>query len=174
MSQKSRPVPTPEQRKFMEIRDSTEKAMLDKIYQAIEDAALGMAKEMQSVGLQLPSNNRDYFTLAAQQVPFVRLAVAIPTRFMAVILRSGNGSSGTASTPSITIGGKYPTQFHKSDDSVIDIGKSSCSVVGLGGLLTCCCLCSGVKGRPIERVSDCMAQYVCALTFEPGKAFQCD
>ncbi len=118
MSQKSRPVPTPEQRKFMEIKDSTEKAMLDKIYQAIEDAALGMAKEMQSVGLQLPSNNRDYFTLAAQQVPFVRLTVAIPTRFMAAILRSGNGSSGTASTPSITIGGKYPKQFHKSEDGV--------------------------------------------------------
>ncbi len=32
-------VPTPEQRQYMEIREAAERAMLDKVYKAIEDAA---------------------------------------------------------------------------------------------------------------------------------------
>lgn len=73
MSNKSCPVPTPEQRKFMEIREAAEKTMLDAIYKAVDDAALEMADKVKAADIDIPPTDRDYFTFAAQQVLFVRL-----------------------------------------------------------------------------------------------------
>lgn len=75
---KSCSVPTLEQKNFMEIRESTEKAMLDLIYRAIEDAATQMAEKVRSAGIDIPPTDRDYFTFAAQQLLFVRLCGGDP------------------------------------------------------------------------------------------------
>ena len=40
-----------------------------------------MGKELESGGLDLPSNDRDYFTFAAQQVLFIRLCGGDPYTF---------------------------------------------------------------------------------------------
>lgn len=81
MSEKSCRVPTPEQRQFMEFRDAAEKAMLDTIYKAIDDAAFGMAENLKSAGIDIPPTGTDYFTFAAQQVLFVRLCGGDPDTF---------------------------------------------------------------------------------------------
>ena len=41
------PIPTPEQRKYMEIREAAERAMLDKVYKAIDDATAEVAAKFQ-------------------------------------------------------------------------------------------------------------------------------
>ncbi|WP_225906579.1 hypothetical protein [Ensifer canadensis] len=78
MSTKSCPVPTPEQKRFMEIRETVEKTMLDTIYKAIDDAAMEMADKVRSAGIDIPPTERDYFIFAAQQVLFVRLCGGDP------------------------------------------------------------------------------------------------
>ena len=79
MPEKSCTPPSPQQRQFMEIRETTEKAMLETIYKAIDDAAAEMADRVRSAGIDIRPTERDYFTFAAQQVLFVGSAVAIPT-----------------------------------------------------------------------------------------------
>ena len=78
MSNKSCPVPTPEQRTFMEFRETTEKAMLEAIYGAIDQAAAEMARKVRLARLDIPATDRDYFMFAAQQVLFVRLCGGDP------------------------------------------------------------------------------------------------
>ena len=78
MSNKSCAVPTPEQRMFLEFRETTEKAMLEAIYSAIDHAAAEMADKVQTAGLDIPATDRDYFTFAAQQVLLVRLCGGDP------------------------------------------------------------------------------------------------
>lgn len=78
MSNNSCAVPTPEQRMFLEFRETTEKAMLEAIYSAIDHAAAEMADKVRAAGLDIPATDRDYFTFAAQQVLFVRLCGGDP------------------------------------------------------------------------------------------------
>lgn len=78
MSNTSCPVPTPEQRLFMEICQTAEKAMLGTIDKAIADAAAEMAAKVQSAGLEFAPADRDYFTFTAQQMLFVRLCGGDP------------------------------------------------------------------------------------------------
>jgi hypothetical protein len=70
---KSCPIPTPEQRQYMQIREAAERAMLDKVYKAIDDATAEVAAKFQETGLEFEPTSKDYFTFATQQVLFVRL-----------------------------------------------------------------------------------------------------
>ncbi|WP_421869553.1 hypothetical protein [Pararhizobium sp.] len=81
MPEKSCTPPSPQQRQFMEIRETTEKAMLETIYKAIDDAAAEMADRVRSAGIDIRPTERDYFTFAAQQVLFVRLCGGDPNTF---------------------------------------------------------------------------------------------
>ncbi|TNM65224.1 hypothetical protein [Aliirhizobium smilacinae] len=74
----SYPVPTPEQRQYMEIREAAERAMLDKVYKAIEDTSAEVADKFREVGLKFEPTSADYFTFATQQVLFVRLSGGNP------------------------------------------------------------------------------------------------
>lgn len=78
MTEKTCAVPTPEQRKYLEIREAAERAMLDKVFQAIDDAAAEVADGFRKANLEFEPTNRDYFTFAAQQVLFVRLSGGDP------------------------------------------------------------------------------------------------
>lgn len=78
MTEKACPAPNPEQRKFMEISENTEKTMLHEIHRAIEKAASDMADNVRAAGIEIPPTDRDYFTFAAQQVLFVRLCGGDP------------------------------------------------------------------------------------------------
>ena len=75
---KTCPVPTPEQRQYMEIREAAERAMLDKVYKAIDDATAEVADRFREAGLEFEPTSKDYFTFATQQVLFVRLCGGDP------------------------------------------------------------------------------------------------
>jgi hypothetical protein len=62
----------------MEIREAAERAMLDKVYKAIEDAAAQVADKFREAGLEFEPTSKDYFTFATQQVLFVRLSGGDP------------------------------------------------------------------------------------------------
>ena len=72
------PIPTPEQRQYMEIREAAERAMLDKVYKAIDDAAAEVADNFRKAGLEFEPTSKDYFTFATQQVLFVRICGGDP------------------------------------------------------------------------------------------------
>lgn len=78
MNEKTCAVPTPEQRKYMEIREAAERAMLDKVYQAINDAAAEVADGFRKANLKFEPTSRDYFMFTVQQVTFVRLSGGDP------------------------------------------------------------------------------------------------
>jgi len=86
---KSCPVPTPEQRQYMEIREAAERAMLDKVYKAIEDATAEVATQFRQAGLEFEPTSSDYFTFTVQQVMFVRLSGGNPDT-----LEGGNAEIG--------------------------------------------------------------------------------
>ena len=66
-------IPTPEQCKYLKIREAAEHAMLDKVFKAIDDAAAEVAEEFARAGLEFEPTGLDYFTFATQQILFVRL-----------------------------------------------------------------------------------------------------
>lgn len=74
-------VPTAEQRMYMAIREAAERAMLDKVVAAIDDAAAEVATKSREAGLEFEPTSADYFTFAAQQVLFVRLCGGDPRTF---------------------------------------------------------------------------------------------
>jgi hypothetical protein len=75
---KSCPMPTPEQRQYLEIREAAERAMLDKLYKAIDDATAEVADKFREAGLEFEPTSKDYFTFATQQVLFVKLCGGDP------------------------------------------------------------------------------------------------
>lgn len=78
MIEKTCAVPTLEQRKYLEIREATERAMLDKVFKAIDDAAAEVANGFKAAGLEFEPTSRDYFMFTVQQVAFVRLCGGDP------------------------------------------------------------------------------------------------
>ena len=78
MTEKTCAVPTPEQRKYIEIREAAERAMLDKVFQAIDDAAAQVADCFREARLEFEPTSRDYFMFTVQQVTFVRLSGGDP------------------------------------------------------------------------------------------------
>ncbi|MCR6502480.1 hypothetical protein MUO32_25975 [Shinella sp. CPCC 101442] len=78
MTENTCAIPTPEQRKYLEIKGAAERAMLDKVFNAIDDAAAEVAEGFAKAGLEFEPTSRDYFTFATQQVLFVRLCGGDP------------------------------------------------------------------------------------------------
>lgn len=78
MTEKTCSVPTPEQRKYLQIREAAERAMLDKVFKAIDDAATEVAEGFREAGLDFEPTSRDYFMFTVQQVTFVRLCGGDP------------------------------------------------------------------------------------------------
>ena len=78
MTEKTCSIPTPEQREYLEIREAAERAMLDRIFKAIDDAAADVADGFAKAGLEFEPTSRDYFTFVTQQVLFVRLCGGNP------------------------------------------------------------------------------------------------
>ncbi|WP_075292413.1 hypothetical protein [Pararhizobium arenae] len=78
MTEKTCSVPTPEQRKYLEIRETAERAMLDKVFRAIDDAAIEVAEGFKEAGLEFEPTSREYFMFTVQQVTFVRLCGGDP------------------------------------------------------------------------------------------------
>ena len=66
MSERSCSIPTPEQRAYLEFREMAEKAMLETIYKAIDEAAMSMAKNVEAAGIDISPTDGDYFMFAAQ------------------------------------------------------------------------------------------------------------
>ncbi len=71
-------VSTPEQRKYLEIRNAAERSMLDEVFKAIEAAAAEVADGFREAGLEFEPTSRDYFMFTVQQVTFVRLCGGDP------------------------------------------------------------------------------------------------
>lgn len=78
MTEKTCSAPTPEQRKYHEIRNAAERSMLDKVFRAIDVAATEVADGFKEAGLELEPTSRDYFMFTVQQVTFVRLCGGDP------------------------------------------------------------------------------------------------
>jgi len=78
MTRQTCSVPTPEQRKFLEIRGAVERAMLRKVFRAIDDAAKEVADGFRKERLGFEPTSTDYFTFTVQQVAFVRLCGGNP------------------------------------------------------------------------------------------------
>ena len=78
MTEKTCSIPTPEQRKYLEIREAPERAMLEKVFKAIDDAAAEAADGFLKEGLEFEPTSPDYFMFATQQVLFVRLCGGDP------------------------------------------------------------------------------------------------
>ena len=73
MTKTSCPIPSPDQRKFVEIQQAAERHMLDKVIRAINDAAIEVGEGLKEAGLELEPTSREYFMFAVQQMTFVRL-----------------------------------------------------------------------------------------------------
>ncbi|MBN9032145.1 MAG: hypothetical protein BGO05_07120 [Rhizobiales bacterium 63-7] len=78
MSNDRCPVLSPEQRKFLEIREAAEMALFETIEKAVADAAAGASEAVRSAGLEFEPTHQDYFAFAAQQMLFVRLCGGDP------------------------------------------------------------------------------------------------
>ncbi len=71
-------VSTPEQRKYLEIREAAERSMLDKVFKAIDDAVTEVADGFREAGLEFEPTSREYFMFTVQQATFVRLCGGDP------------------------------------------------------------------------------------------------
>lgn len=89
MTKKTCSVPTPEQRKFLEIREAAERSMMDKVFEAINEAAAEVTEGLDKAGLGFEPTTRDYFLFTVQQVAFVRLCGGDPNT-----LRGGDPELG--------------------------------------------------------------------------------
>jgi hypothetical protein len=78
MTEKSCPIPTPDESRYMAIQQSAEQSMLEKVFQAIEDAAAEVASKVGEAGLELEPASAGYFMFAVQQATFVRLSGGDP------------------------------------------------------------------------------------------------
>ena len=78
MTERTCAVPTPEQRKYLEIREAAERAMLKKVFTAIDEATTEVAEGFQNAGLEFEPTSKEYFTFTLQQVAFIRLCGGDP------------------------------------------------------------------------------------------------
>lgn len=78
MTEKTCSAPTPEQRKYLEIRNAAERSMLDKVFKAIDVAAAEVADGFKEAGLEFAPTSSEYFMITVQQVTFVRLCGGDP------------------------------------------------------------------------------------------------
>lgn len=71
-------ISTPEQRKYLDIRNAAERSMLDKVFKAIDVAAAEVADGFREAGLEFEPISKQYFMFTVQQVMFVRLCGGDP------------------------------------------------------------------------------------------------
>ncbi|MDR9777034.1 hypothetical protein RJJ65_31230 [Rhizobium hidalgonense] len=70
--------PSPDQRRFLGIREAAERRMLDTVFKAISDAAAEVENGIRDARLAFEPTHQDYFTFTVQQVAFVRLCGGDP------------------------------------------------------------------------------------------------
>jgi len=78
MSSNSCLIPSPEERRFLEIQEVAERAMLEKVSEAVSEAATEMKRELQKAKIPFETTNEEYFLFAVQQSAFVRLCGGDP------------------------------------------------------------------------------------------------
>lgn len=78
MSEKSCPVPTPEEQRYIEITEKAERKVLDQVFAAIDATAKQVAYEFQKAGLGLEPTSVDYFKASVHQALFVSLSGGNP------------------------------------------------------------------------------------------------
>jgi hypothetical protein len=78
MNEKSCALPTPEQQKFLEIREAAKHSMLETVFKAIDEAAAEVAGRLEKAGLQFEPTSKDYFLFTVQQVAFISLCGGDP------------------------------------------------------------------------------------------------
>lgn len=71
-------VPTLEQQQFLRIQQAAERAMLNKVWQAISDATAEVARGVHEAKVTIEPPGEGYFTFAVQQASFVRLCGGDP------------------------------------------------------------------------------------------------
>ena len=74
MTEKSCPIPTPDESRYMTIQQAAEQSMLEKVFQAIKDATAEVASKVREAGPELEPASAGYFMFAVQQATFVRLS----------------------------------------------------------------------------------------------------
>ena len=89
MKTDSCPIPTPQERSFLDIQQAAEQKMLEKVARAISDAAIEVAMNVRNAGLSFEPTSEGYFMFAVQQATFVRLCGGNPDT-----LRGGNPEVG--------------------------------------------------------------------------------
>lgn len=82
-------IPAPEEQRFLAIQKAAERAMLEKVSQAISDASAEVARNVRHAGLEFEPTSEGYFTFAVQQVCFVHLCGGDPDT-----LQGGNPEIG--------------------------------------------------------------------------------
>lgn len=75
------PVLTPAERQYVDIQTRAERAMLVKVFQAIDDAAAEAAAELVGAGSDMGPPPRDYFAAVAHQKLFVLLCGGDPETY---------------------------------------------------------------------------------------------
>jgi hypothetical protein len=78
MTENTCTLPTPEQRRFLQIREGAERRMLKTVFAAISDAAAEVENDIKDAGLDFEPTHQDYFTFTVQQVAFIRLCGGDP------------------------------------------------------------------------------------------------
>jgi hypothetical protein len=78
---KACPIPTPAQRRYGEIQDRIERAMMSKIYAALQEAADRARTEIKAADLDLPPPSVGYFGSVIHQSLFCTLCKADPKTF---------------------------------------------------------------------------------------------
>jgi hypothetical protein len=89
MKEKTCAFATPDQRKFLMIREAAERSMLDKVFKAIDGATAEVEQGVAKEGLEFEPTSRDYFLFTVHQVAFVRLCGGDPNT-----LRGGDPELG--------------------------------------------------------------------------------
>ncbi|WCK05753.1 hypothetical protein [Agrobacterium tumefaciens] len=78
MKTDSCPIPTPQERSFLDIQQAAEQTMLEKVARAISDATIEVATNVRDAGLSFEPTSEGYFMFAVQQAMFVRLCGGNP------------------------------------------------------------------------------------------------
>ncbi|CUX55128.1 hypothetical protein GGE43_003965 [Agrobacterium tumefaciens] len=89
MKTDSCPIPTLQERSFIDIQQAAEQKMLEKVSRAISDAVIEVATNVRDAGLSFEPTSEGYFMFAVQQATFVRLCGGDPDT-----LRGGNPEVG--------------------------------------------------------------------------------
>jgi len=89
MTDKTCTLLTPEQRRFLEIRERAERRMLSTVFTAVKNAATEVEDGIKEAGLTFEATHSDYFMFTVQQAAFIQLCGGDPET-----LRGGDPTVG--------------------------------------------------------------------------------